>query len=164
MKNLIEKLTSYNLFNYLLPGTVFSVLAERFTSYSFIQNDLFIAFFAYYFTGLVISRIGSIILEPCLRKLHSVTFAPYSDFVRCAAKDEKLDVLSETNNTFRTLATVFAVLGLIKPIELLLVHFSAAPWLPPLFLCIFLFVLFILAYRKQTEYIKQRIEIHKEKL
>ena len=163
MQELLEKLTSYNLFNYLLPGTVFSVLAETFTGYSFIQKDLFIAFFAYYFTGLVISRIGSLILEPCLRKLHFVTFAPYSDFVQYAATDKKLEVLSEVNNTYRTLTAAFVVLGLLKLIEMLLVHFSAAPWLPPQLLCIFLFALFALAYRKQTAYIKQRIESHKEK-
>ena len=158
MKELIEKLTSYNLFNYLLPGTVFSVLADSFTSYSFIQSDLFVAFFAYYFVGLVISRIGSLVLEPTLRKMGFVSFAPYSDFVRASATDPKLDALSESNNTYRTIAAVFLVLGVLKLIDIILHHFSAPSWLPPLLLCLFLFFLFLAAYRKQTAYIKKRVQ------
>jgi len=161
MKEIIEKLTSYNLFNYLLPGTVFAVLVENFTGYSFIHNNLFVAFFAYYITGMVISRLGSLVIEPLLRKVGFVEFAPYEDFVRCSAKDKKLDVLSESNNTYRTLATVFIALGFLKLVEMLLIHLSAANWVAPLILCIFLLCLFLLSYRKQTSYIKKRIDYQK---
>lgn len=158
MKELIEKLTSYNLFNYLLPGTVFVVLAENYTSYSFIHKNLFVVFFAYYFIGMVISRVGSLTVEPLLRKVGFVEFAPYEDFVRCSEKDQKLEVLSESNNTYRTLATVFIALGFLKLVEIILTRFSAANWVAPLILCTFLFGLFLLSYRKQTAYIKKRID------
>ena len=67
MKEIINKLSSYNLFNYLLPGTVFVALTEAFTSFPFAQDDLLIALFLYYFIGLIISRIGSLFVEPFLR-------------------------------------------------------------------------------------------------
>lgn len=158
MNDLIDKLTSYNLFNYLLPGTIFSVLADSFTRYQFIQSDLFAAFFAYYFAGMVISRLGSLVIEPCLKKFKFVEFAPYNDFVRCSRIDEKIDVLSEANNTYRTITTLFISLGALKLVELILDRFSAPEWLPPLTLCIFLFGLFLMAYRKQTSYIRKRVE------
>jgi hypothetical protein len=158
VNDLIEKLTPYNLFNYLLPGTVFSYLASSFTDYTFIQSDLFVAFFAYYLTGMVISRVGSLIIEPFLKKYGFIKFAPYSDFVRCSKIDDKLNVLSEANNTYRTITTLFISLGALKVVELILARFSAPEWLPPLALCIFLFGLFLMAYRKQTSYIKKRIE------
>lgn len=60
MSELIQKLSSYNLFNYLLPGIVFSVLLEQMTSYSIVQKDLFVNPFLFYFIGLCISRVGSI--------------------------------------------------------------------------------------------------------
>ena len=41
-KELIDKLTSYNLFNYLLPGVIFSYLAERFVGYSIIRGNIVI--------------------------------------------------------------------------------------------------------------------------
>lgn len=157
MKDIVEKLTSYNLFNYLLPGTVFSVLADRFTVYSFIQENLFVAFFAYYFTGMVISRIGSLTLEPLLRKTGFVKFAPYEDFVLCSAEDKKLEVLSEANNTYRTLATVFLSLGVLKIAEFALGHPNVPEWAEPLSLCSLLLILFLFSYRKQTAYITKRI-------
>lgn len=162
MKDLLEKLPSYNLFNYLLPGTVFSVLADRFTRYPFVYDDLFIAFFAYYFTGLVISRIGSLALEPFLRRTHFVVFASYAEFLRCSAKDPKLEVLSEANNSYRTLATVFLAIGVLVLTDIVLKEMSAPAWVAPAALSVFLFTLFLLAYRKQTAYITKRIDSQKD--
>src|SRR5258708_39583652 len=68
MKELLDRLASYNLFNYLLPGVVFVVLAEQVTSYSFIQDDIVIGGFVYSFMGMVISRVGSLFLEPLFKK------------------------------------------------------------------------------------------------
>ena len=49
MTDLIKKLSSYNLFNYLLPGVVFVALSHAFTGYSFVHDNLLIAAFLYYF-------------------------------------------------------------------------------------------------------------------
>jgi hypothetical protein len=69
MKDLIEKLSSYNLFNYLFPGVIFAVISEKMTSYSFLQDDIIVGVFVYYFIGLVVSRFGSLFLEPVLKKI-----------------------------------------------------------------------------------------------
>ncbi len=101
MKEILDKVSSYNIFNYLVPGIVFAVLAGKFTGYGFHQSNLFLGFFVYYFVGLVISRAGSLVLEPLLLKLGFVEFAPYDAFVRRSAQDKKLEVLSEANNSYR---------------------------------------------------------------
>ena len=67
MKDLLDKLSSYNLFNYLFPGVLFAAFGDRLTSYSLLIDDIMIGFFIYYFIGLVISRLGSLFLEPLLR-------------------------------------------------------------------------------------------------
>lgn len=59
-----DKISSYNLFNYFLPGVLFAALADTVTSYNFLQSDLVVGVFVYYFFGLVISRFGSLIIEP----------------------------------------------------------------------------------------------------
>ena len=81
MKDILEKISSYNLFNYLLPGVLFVVILEKFTTYSFVQENLIVGAFVYYFAGLVISRFGSLIVEPLLRKISFLKFADYEDFV-----------------------------------------------------------------------------------
>jgi len=70
MKDLLDKLSSYDIFNYLLPGVIFAVLAEKLTSFSFIKKDIILGVFLYYFIGLVISRIGSLFIEQFLKKLN----------------------------------------------------------------------------------------------
>jgi len=52
MKEILDKISSYNFFNYLLPGILFVVITEEFTSYSFIQENLVLGVFIYYFIGL----------------------------------------------------------------------------------------------------------------
>ena len=68
MNELLSKLSSYNLFNYLLPGVVFSITVEAWTTYSITRGDLLSDAFVFYFAGLVISRIGSLLVEPALKK------------------------------------------------------------------------------------------------
>jgi len=118
MKEILDKVTSYNLFNYLLPGTLFVVILERFTQYSFTQENLIISAFVYYFAGLVISRIGSLVVEPIFKKFEFVKFAEYKDFVIASKSDSKLEDLSEANNMYRTFVSMFVFLFLFKLYEL----------------------------------------------
>src|SRR5438552_699340 len=106
MENLLEKISSYNVFNYLLPGTLFAFLLPLVTTYNLDQKNLLLAAFIYYFIGMVISRIGSLFVEPFLRKIGFLKFSDYGDFVRASADDGKLETLSEVNNTYRTICSL----------------------------------------------------------
>ncbi|MCQ9208569.1 MAG: hypothetical protein NG712_04240, partial [Omnitrophica bacterium] len=68
MKELVQKLSSYNLFNYLFPGIVFVIILKEMTSYSLLQENFITGAFVYYFIGLVVSRFGSLVVEPLLKK------------------------------------------------------------------------------------------------
>jgi hypothetical protein len=57
----IEKITSYNLFTNLLPGAVFVYVADRYYSTGFISDDLLVNVFVFYFFGLLIGRLGSLL-------------------------------------------------------------------------------------------------------
>lgn len=110
MNELLSKISSYHLFNYLLPGCLFAVVASSFTQHHVIQQNLVLGLFLYYFYGLVISRLGSLVLEPLLKRLHFLKFSDYRDFVNASKVDPQIDVLSETNNMYRTLCSLLAVL------------------------------------------------------
>jgi hypothetical protein len=161
LKEILDKLTSYNIFNYLLPGIVFVVLAGKLTHYSLVQPDIVLGAFLYYFIGLVISRIGSLVIEPTLKKLSFVKFAAYKDFVTTAKNDPKLEILSESNNSYRTLSAMFLLLIALKIYE------KGSGYLPRLaawnaeIVVVLLLFMFLFAYRKQTRYITQRIEADK---
>src|SRR6185437_15825490 len=112
MSELLSKVSSYHLFNYLLPGCLFAIIASKFTGHEFIQQNVVLGLFLYYFYGLVISRIGSLVLEPVLKSLHFLRFAEYGDFVAACKEDPHIAVLSETNNMYRTLSSLLVVLVL----------------------------------------------------
>ena len=163
MKDLLEKLSSYNIFNYLLPGIIFVVIAEKLTSFSLVQNDIIIGVFLYYFIGLVISRIGSLFIEPILKKIKFITFAPYSEFVTASKKDVKLDTLSEVNNMYRTFCSLFLVLLIIKCYDFISKKYPVIFEWNSVVIAIGLLLLFLFSYRKQTQYIKKRVNALTEK-
>lgn len=157
MENIINKISSYNLFNYLLPGILFVVITKYFTQYSFIQNDVIIGAFVYYFIGLVISRIGSLVIEPMFKKIKFLKFTDYKDFVSASKIDSKIDILSEANNTYRTLCSLFLLLLLFRIYQLINDKFQWLNYYNPYILLGLLFIMFLFAYRKQTKYITKRI-------
>ncbi len=158
MKELLDKLASYNLFNYLLPGVLFAFLSKLITSYSFIQQDILIGAFLYYFIGMIISRFGSLVIEPILKKTKFIIFADYNKFISKSKEDSKIEILSEANNTYRTIIAMFILLLLLKLYNMLENTFAFLSGWNLLILLVTVFTLFVFSYKKQTKYIKDRVE------
>ena len=163
MDNFLEKISSYNLLNNLFPGAVFCFLAYKLCGVILIANNIIENLFVYYFVGMVISRVGSIFIEPVLKKVKFIKRSEYSDYVNAVTKDPKIDILSETNNIYRTMVSLCIVVALTKIAVYLFHHFN---WFANNYKWILiglLFVIFILSYRKQTKYIRNRVDIVKKK-
>jgi hypothetical protein len=158
MNELLNKITSYNVFNYLLPGIVFAIFAGEIIHYPIVQSDIFTGAFLYYFLGLVVSRFGSLIVEPLLKALSFVKFEDYKDYVDAAKKDAKIDVLSEVNNTYRSLASLFGLLLLLKLYAKLEGRFPCLREWDATILAVLMLAMFLFSYRKQTSYITKRIK------
>lgn len=157
MKDLLDKISSYHLFNYLLPGILFVCISEYFTDYNFIQENDFIGVFLYYFIGMVISRVGSLFVEPFLKWISFLKFANYKDFISASKKDEKIELFSEVNNTYRTICALFLVLLFVKVYNHFQILWNIPNKATSLILVVSVFVLFVFSYRKQTNFITKRI-------
>lgn len=158
MSEIIDKLSSYNLFNYLFPGALFVALSSQVSTRNFAQDDILVALFTYYFIGLVISRIGSLLLEPFLKKIGFLNFANYNSFLSALEKDKKIDEISEANNMYRTLCSLFiCLLGLVAIDSIVAVFPEIESFVSPVSIII-LFILFLFSYRKQTNYINKRVK------
>ena len=162
MKELLDKISSYNLFNYLLPGILFVCISKKFTDYNFIQDNEFIGAFLYYFIGMVISRVGSLFIEPFLKWTKFLKFAAYKDFVSASKKDEKIELFSEVNNTYRTITAMFALLLLLKVYNHFQVVWNIHDKCTTIILVVSILVMFLFSYRKQTNYITKRIDANKQ--
>ena len=158
MKDLLDKLSSYNIFNYLFPGIVFVVLLSKTSSFNLLQNDLLTGAFYYYFIGLIVSRVGSLIIEPFLKWIKLLKFSEYKKFVAASKLDPKIDLFSEVNNMYRTLCSLFFLLILAKVYE---TYFHELPFFTnygKVIIIVLLFILFVFSYKKQTKFITKRIE------
>lgn len=163
MDKLVEKISSYHLLNFIISGAIFVLFFNKFFEISINDFDIIEKLILFYFVGLVISRIGSIVLEPLFIKWKIVTYAPSKDYIFAEKKDDKLIVLLEMNNLFRTMMTMLFLLLLCFAGRHICRYISITKEvIVVLTLCI-LFVLFVLSYRKQTGAIRKRVECAKEK-
>ncbi len=159
MEDLLKKISQYQLFNFLLSGALLAVLLKQTTYIDLIYENSIAEFFTFYFIGLAVSRVGSLIVEPILKKIKIVTFAPYTDYLNATRSDEKIDTLSQENNTYRTLIATFFVFGAVYTVtkyanSFVRQHHTLITYI----FIVAMLALFIFAYRKQTAYITRRVK------
>ena len=158
MEKIIEKMDSYNIFNYLLPGAIFDYMFEILFHMKLVQGNIVENLFVYYFLGMILSRIGSIIIGPICKKIKWVKFADYVDFIKASEKDDMVKLLSEVNNTYRTLLSGGIVLIVFKIYFFIVEKLSISNDINKIIAIVFIVVLFALSYRKQTKYFANRVK------
>lgn len=157
MIEIIKVLTNYNIFNYLFPGVVFVFLLKWITKYDLSQTDIVIGAFCYYFVGIVISRIGSLVIEPVLIRMRFIPKRDYARYVKASKNDIKVELLSEVNNMYRTMLSLFVCLAIVKGYEIVADVFSFRPEITPVLIGCILIALFLFSFRKQNGYLEKRI-------
>lgn len=162
MNELLAKLSSYNIFNYLVPGALFSIGSKRLGIFDLTDTDLATNLLTFYILGMIVSRVGSLLIEPALKWTHLVTYAPYTKFILASQKDIKIEVLVEVSNTYRTFSAAFLIL-------LVGYLFSGLPVVPGLeqrwlvvVSLVALGIMFLASYRKQASFVRKRVEAHQE--
>lgn len=162
MSNIIEKLGAYQILTNLLPGIFFSLCLEFLFDISLPTENIVEDIVIYYFIGFIISRIGSLIIEPFLKKINFIKFAPYNEFVKALKKDSKIDTLSELNNFLRSLLTSVTLLPLVKLGQELSIKCPCLSEFYVWIILIVIFLLFLFSYQKQTNYVRKRVDVIKE--
>lgn len=173
-KVFFEKITSYNLFNNLLPGIIFCYVVERVTTISFTGDSVWENFFVFYFLGVVIGRISSLFIEPWLINLKLknkqtktkesyIKFAPYNEFVEASRRDPFIKTLNESCNMYRSFISTFLLVacckiydGFIREWICRLGHIGDN--IKGIVICLLIACLFTMSYKKQVDYIRKRVE------
>lgn len=78
-------------------------------SVDFISDNIISDILIYYFVGMIISRLGSVVIEPLYKKIRIVSFADYPKYIEAEKKDDQVAILSETNNTYRTMVALCVI-------------------------------------------------------
>jgi hypothetical protein len=159
----LSKLSSYNLFNNLVPGVLFVWIAGGIVGRDLVPHDLVVSLFAYYFLGMVVSRFGSLVMEPLLRRTGFLRYGDYRDFVRASKIDPKIETLLEVSNMYRSITAMLVLLHLVRPLWWLAakVTFARVHWVE--LFCAVLLLIFALSFRKQNDYINRRVVANVER-
>ena len=83
MEKVIEKISQYNLFNNLFPGTLFIIIINNMFNLDILEYNILIITVMSYFVGIVLSRIGSLIIEPCIK----IKCQSYKDYLVAEKND-----------------------------------------------------------------------------
>jgi uncharacterized membrane protein len=107
---------------------------------------------------MVLSRVGSIVIEPITKRVKLISYADYNDYIVASKKDKKIDILLETNNLYRTIAASGLLIIFVKLYTIAERHLQALSYATPFIIAGLLLVIFLLSFRKQTNYIRKRVE------
>lgn len=157
---LFGKISNYNILNNLIPGAILCVVFKYLVGYDFMNVGTLELIVIFYFAGMINSRIGSLILEPILKKIKWVTFRDHHYFVEAEQKDKKINSLVEVNNIYRSMISIAFTSLIVKlyyvGVEQQWDFGNVSEWI----LLVALLLLFAFAYKKQTKYIVSRIDYH----
>lgn len=160
---LLEKMSAYQVLNYLIPGSVLVVLLKHLVGIDLLQFSTWELLIVCYFIGMVNGRLASLLLGPLLKKSHFVIEEPYECFLRAEKVDSKVQVLSDIYVLFRSLANAMILLLIV-----FIMHHFVSPcswfwhninWIS----MIGLGVLFLFATRKQADFVSKRIKENNKK-
>ena len=157
MDKVLEKISAYNIFTNLLPGVVYCFFTDKFFGIPLVQKDLLVAVFFYYFVGMVISRVSSVVVEPLLKASKLVSFVDYPRYVEALSKDEQIGILLEVSNTYRSVIALLVCILATGAWNAAVSKYQFIADYSHYILIGLLVGLFLLAYRKQTQYIVSRI-------
>lgn len=121
------------------------------------MNFIFILAISYV-AGVILSRLGSIVVEPVAKKAFKLEFAPYADYCQAEKRYPKLATMNTENNIYRTFVATGACLLLGAPLIGLLGMGNGNALCALVLLATFFIVVFMIAYIKQTNYIVNRVK------
>jgi len=154
----LDKLSSYNILNNLIPGSIFCFILQYINGLDLLSDNIIENIFLYYFFGMVISRFGSVVVEPLLKKIGFISYADYNKYLTASKTDVKIDVLLETNNLYRTISASGMMIIIISIYLYVEQQIYIISYATPYLIAVILLLLFLFSFRKQTTYIKNRVE------
>ena len=157
---MFDKLDAYNLVANLVPGAALTY-ALHFSHFPTPPPDKFGAFLLVAFVaGVTTNRLGSLILDPVLRRIKFLKPKDYGSFLKREKEDQKLDALVANSGLYRT----FFAAGLIYLVALVSSKIITEVSSQTLFtsLVVLGMTVFLFALQKEDCYIHSRIEADKE--
>lgn len=161
MENLINSISKYQLAINLIPGYIFAILLQRYAHIVLLEGDVLQDAFVSYFVGLVIGRVGSIVVDGLMKSFNKTyRFAPrYYKKIMAEQIDHKIETLDRQCTIYRNCCAgcCCVIIGII--INCLFGDGSFLSSGKYIFIFFILTILLVKAMDKQYNYVIKRIQI-----
>lgn len=158
MANALSKISAYELFTIFFPGVLTVGYALWVLDIKISDNGIFqyvFMFCAAYLCGIVISRLGSILVQPLAKKMG---FIDWSDGYYIAEKhDGKISILQKDLNMYRSLVIASLIAIVLAIYSVLCGNMDEDMYMFLVISLLFLLVVSLSSYRRQSKYITERI-------
>lgn len=158
MDKIIDKISSYHIFNNLVPGYLFLIISGQIMGKSLIIDSLIYSFFEAYFIGTIISRISSLVIEKIIVKIWKLRKEPYDKYIEANKKDDKLEILNQDCNMYRSLCTLMLIELALKIIVMFEITRLINKDILILVTLTLLAILFAFSFVKQNRFISSRVK------
>jgi hypothetical protein len=154
---MLNNLTAYDILNALVPGSLVAFAITSSTVFNLFSDQQAVSLVLLFGYGLVMSRIGSVLMEPIFLKIGIIARPnSYEEFIEAAKTDSRIDRLVEVSNMHRTIcASTLTFMGIFVWCYFL-EKTNTSFW--SLFLAaLAVLILFTFSWRKQEMFIVKRI-------
>jgi hypothetical protein len=156
MESLLSKISAYHLISYALTGLI--VTSSYIVLHGISPNfGPAVTFGAVYLIGLLISRIGSVLMEWPLKKVGFIKYAAYPEFVEAEGIDSKISGLAEQSSFYRTLCCGFGLAAAFSALDGREPEIAEIPGTAETIGLALASLLFLFAYRKQSKFVVDRV-------
>ena len=134
----------YQLVNFFVPAVVFVSILDKYNEFNinFFDKRFFVQIALLYIIGVILCRIGSLIVQPIMEMLRIINMKEYNKYLKYS--DDTIKKMQRTANEYRTYTAMFFLLMLITQNDKTLLY-------------TFLTLLFGVSYKKQLDFIQQRL-------
>lgn len=153
VKSIIDKLSTYQFFNFIYPGAVFlGLLKFKEVQLPMLENVWWFLL-ASYFLGMMISRFGSIVIEWISEKAKWITKYDIKAYAKHLKADSFTGVLLELANIYRTLCSMGIILMICT-----IVGYNGADKCCMILLEVVFVALFWMSFIKQYHYLLNKLK------
>ena len=105
METLVNSISRYQIVINLIPGYIFVLLLERYANIHLFNGEIVDGIFISYFVGVIIGRIGSLIIENTMKKISKpYKHAPeYASKIKAEKNDLKIETIDKQCTIYRNL-------------------------------------------------------------
>ena len=121
MEKIIDKISEYEIVNNIIPGAVYIYVLNHICTLQFKEEGVIQTIIMSYFIGVVIGRIGSLFIEPVMKKMKFIYHADYYKYINAEKTDEKIQVLLRVTNMYRTFIALMFLILISKLIDIFMI-------------------------------------------